>query len=83
MSNKPILQVKGFSKTFDLHEQDKVIPSSSDVHLEAFAGELTALIGPTGAGKSSVLKGIYRTYLPTSGKILYRSANDHLVDFDL
>lgn len=70
----PVLQVEGYSKHFQLHEQNKSIPSSRNVSFTVNAGELTALIGPTGAGKSSVLKGIYRSYLPSAGRILYRDA---------
>lgn len=75
MTAEPILSVEGFSKHFELHEQAKTIPSSSNVIFDVYAGKLTALIGPTGAGKSSVLKGIYRTYLPSSGRITYHAAN--------
>lgn len=74
MSDSPILQVRGYSKQFTLHEQGSVIPASQNVNLDVFSGKLTALVGPTGAGKSSVLKGIFRTYLPTQGHILYRTA---------
>ena len=74
MASLPILQVEGYGKHFQLHEQNKLIPSSHDVSLTVHAGRLTALVGPTGAGKSSVLKGIYRTYLPSAGRILYRDA---------
>jgi alpha-D-ribose 1-methylphosphonate 5-triphosphate synthase subunit PhnL len=63
-----------------LHEQHKLIPSSDNVNLEVFPGELTALIGPTGAGKSTVLKGIYRTYLPSSGRLLFRTIQNVEVD---
>jgi len=80
MTLKSILKVEGFSKSFTLHEQGKLIPSSSDVNFEVFPGRLTALIGPTGAGKSTVLKGVYRTYIPSSGRILYRSENGNTVD---
>lgn len=80
MIARPILKVENFSKSFILHEQGLVIPSSHSVNMEAFAGRLTALIGPTGAGKSTVVKGIYRTYLPDSGKILYRTSSEHVVD---
>jgi len=76
----PILQVEGYGKHFQLHEQNKLIPSSHNVGFSVRAGELTALIGPTGAGKSSVLKGIYRTYLPSAGRILYRDALGHELD---
>lgn len=75
-----ILDVKNYSKSFYLHEQNKVIPSSHDVSFQVYAGQLTALIGPTGAGKSSILKGIYRTYLPTTGHIFYHSAQDGCID---
>ena len=77
----PILQVEGYGKHFQLHEQSKLIPSSHNVSFSVRRGELTALIGPTGAGKSSVLKGIYRTYLPSAGRILYRTVQGQ--EFDL
>jgi len=76
----PILRVENYSKYFELHEQDKIIPSSHNVNLEVFQGQLTALIGPTGAGKSTVLKGIYRTYLPSSGRLLFRTKEGVEID---
>jgi alpha-D-ribose 1-methylphosphonate 5-triphosphate synthase subunit PhnL len=76
----PVLQVQGYSKYFELHEQGKIIPSSTNVNLDVYAGKLTALVGQTGAGKSTVLKGIYRSYLPSSGRLLYRTAQQHLID---
>ena len=80
MNETPILRVEGYSKHFELHEQGKIIPSSCDVNLNVYSGQLTALIGATGAGKSTVLKGIYRTYLPTSGRLIYRTASGHEID---
>lgn len=80
MSVEPILRVENFCKHFVLHEQDKVIPSSHNVNLKVYPGRLTALIGPTGAGKSTVLNGIYRTYLASSGRILYQTAAGREVD---
>jgi alpha-D-ribose 1-methylphosphonate 5-triphosphate synthase subunit PhnL len=80
MNENPILRVEAYSKHFELHEQGKIIPSSSNVNLDVYCGRLTALIGPTGAGKSTVLKGIYRTYLPSSGRLLYRNTAGHEVD---
>lgn len=79
----PILQVDGYAKHFQLHEQGKLIPSSCNVCFSVRTGQLTALIGPTGAGKSSVLKGIYRSYLPSAGRILYRNAMGHELDLAL
>lgn len=79
----PILQVEGYGKHFQLHEQNKLIPSSHNVSFTVREGELTAMTGPTGSGKSSVLKGIYRTYLPSAGRILYRDARGHELDLAL
>ncbi len=75
-----ILEVRNFSKCFYLHEQGQTIPSGQDVELNVYPGRLTALVGRTGAGKSSILKGIYRSYLPSSGTILYRCGNGEIVD---
>jgi alpha-D-ribose 1-methylphosphonate 5-triphosphate synthase subunit PhnL len=78
--NTPILTIENYAKTFHLHERNKFIPSASRVNLSVYPGKLTALIGPTGAGKSSVLKGVYRTYLPSAGRILFRTAVGEVVD---
>ena len=83
MIRKPLLRVENLSKTFFLHEQNKVIPSSSQVNLSVYSGRLTALIGPTGAGKSSVLKSIFRTYLPSSGRLLYETTAGATLDLAL
>ncbi|MDP3839909.1 MAG: phosphonate C-P lyase system protein PhnL [Methylococcales bacterium] len=80
MTSKALLTVENLSKTFFLHEQNKVIPSSSHVNLSVYSGKLTALIGATGVGKSSVLKSIYRTYLPSSGRLLYETATGEILD---
>lgn len=79
-ANDCVLRVQRYAKQFVLHEQGKIIPSSQNVELSVYQGQLTALIGPTGSGKSSVLKGIYRTYLPTYGRVLYQAANGHEYD---
>lgn len=36
-------------------------------------GKFLGISGPSGIGKSTILKCIYRTYLPSSGSILYES----------
>lgn len=76
----PILEINGLGKHFTLHEQGVQIPSCSHVNLTATTGELTALVGPTGAGKSSVLKCVYRTYLPSSGSILFTQEDGSTID---
>lgn len=78
--HQSILKVEKLTKTFYLYDQDTSIPSCADINLEVKRGALTAIVGPTGAGKSSVLKCIYRTYLPSSGSILYQDAGDRIID---
>lgn len=80
MNPHAILEVKDYAKTFTLHEQGKTLPSSSAVNLCVYPGKLTALIGPTGAGKSTVLKGIYRTYLPSAGQLWFRTSTGEVLD---
>lgn len=80
ISETPILEITGLAKQFSLHEQNETVPSCSGVELTAYPGHLTALTGPTGVGKSSVLKCIYRTYLPSGGIINFRKADGEIVD---
>ena len=44
---------------------------SSGLDLEVEAGETVALVGPSGAGKTSVLQLLMRFYDPTAGRILF------------
>ncbi len=75
-----ILDVQDLCKTFQLHEQDQTIPSCHGVNLQVYPGQLTALVGPTGAGKSSVLKCIYRTYLASQGAIWFTQRDGIEID---
>ena len=75
-----LLRVENLAKHFHLHEQNKRIPSCSNVAFDVYPGKLTALVGPTGVGKSSVLKCIYRSYLPSSGTMLFRTEQDETID---
>jgi alpha-D-ribose 1-methylphosphonate 5-triphosphate synthase subunit PhnL len=76
-----MLAVHNLGKHFVMHIRGGVrIPSFSGVSFEARPGALLALTGPSGTGKSSLLKCIYRTYLPSSGRILYRRANGEEID---
>ncbi|AET61057.1 ABC transporter-like protein [Paenibacillus terrae HPL-003] len=43
-------------------------------------GEFLGIKGTSGVGKSSILKCIYRTYLPSSGAILFRSSRYGEID---
>jgi alpha-D-ribose 1-methylphosphonate 5-triphosphate synthase subunit PhnL len=50
------------------------------VDLEVHAGEHVALAGSSGAGKSSLLKCIYRTYEPSSGKVELRISSGATIE---
>lgn len=80
MTISPLLKIEKLSKSFYMHEQKKEVPSARDIFFNVYSGRLTAIVGPTGSGKSSILKTIYRTYLPGSGRILYQTAAGKTVD---
>jgi alpha-D-ribose 1-methylphosphonate 5-triphosphate synthase subunit PhnL len=75
-----ILRASGLTKRFYLHDQQREIPSTFAVDLALRPGELLAITGPSGAGKSSLLKCIWRTYLPSGGRILLREASGAVTD---
>jgi alpha-D-ribose 1-methylphosphonate 5-triphosphate synthase subunit PhnL len=78
--NPWILKADKLDKHFFLHEQGREIPSTFQVDLELRPGELLAITGPSGAGKSSLLKCIWRTYLPTGGRLWLREASGTVTD---
>lgn len=69
----PILHVEGLAKTFVMHLQDGVaLPVVEGVTFEVAAGECVVLGGPSGSGKSSVLKMVAGTYGASAGAIRVR-----------
>tara|TARA_R110000824_G_scaffold45290_1_gene131084 strand:- start:938 stop:1639 length:702 start_codon:yes stop_codon:yes gene_type:complete len=67
----PVIRIEGLSKSFVLHNQGGVeLPVFRDIDLEVFAGECLALHGPSGTGKSSLIRLIYGNYLCPQGRIL-------------
>jgi alpha-D-ribose 1-methylphosphonate 5-triphosphate synthase subunit PhnL len=76
-----MLCLNNVSKIFTMHIRGGlIIRSFEKVSFETRAGSLLALTGPSGIGKSSLLKCIYRSYLPTSGQILYTSQAGDTID---
>jgi ABC-type multidrug transport system fused ATPase/permease subunit len=51
------------------------VPVLKDIHFEAAPGQTVALVGPTGAGKSSVINLVSRFYEPQQGRILIDGCN--------
>ncbi len=69
-----MLRVNDLIKIFNVHILgDKVIKGCNSVSFSVPKGCFLGLSGPSGVGKSSILKCIYRTYLPTSGEVWYDS----------
>ena len=69
-----LLSVRNLGKRFKIHALNgKTIQGFADVSFDLAQGGALALSGPSGSGKSSVLKCIYRTYIPTTGCLQYHS----------
>ncbi|MEF2783195.1 phosphonate C-P lyase system protein PhnL [Erysipelotrichaceae bacterium HCN-30851] len=69
-----LLIIEDLTKTFTMHITNKVIHACDHISLQLNAGEFVGITGKSGSGKSTILKGIYRTNLPQEGRILYHSA---------
>ncbi|WP_042161383.1 phosphonate C-P lyase system protein PhnL [Paenibacillus gorillae] len=75
-----LLSIEHLSKSFTLHNLEKHISAAEDVSLYLKGGEFVGITGKSGSGKSTVLKCIYRTYLPNSGHIWYQSERFGRID---
>ena len=72
-----MIRVEALSKTFVLHLQaGTMIPVFDQLALEVSAGECVALNGPSGVGKSTLLRSLYGNYLPDRGKVMVRHQGD-------
>ena len=82
----PLLSVQGLVKRFglalspDADAEIRIVPALAGVDLEVSAGEHVVIAGPSGSGKSSLLRCVFRTYLPTGGRMLFRTAAGTVVD---
>jgi alpha-D-ribose 1-methylphosphonate 5-triphosphate synthase subunit PhnL len=76
-----MLQMKQVSKRFTLHHQNGAeLHVLDQVDLSVGPGECVVLDGPSGMGKSTLLKLIYANYRATSGQIEVRQANGRVLD---
>lgn len=75
-----ILEIRDLTKNFYLHHVEREIKSCSDISFTLEQGEFIGIVGLSGAGKSTIMKCINRTYLPMQGSILYDSAAFGTID---
>ena len=70
-STEDLLVVEGLDKSFTLHLHGGVrLPVVSKVAFTVARGECVVLGGPSGVGKSSILKIVFGNYRPDAGRIL-------------
>ncbi|HEX2018551.1 MAG TPA: ATP-binding cassette domain-containing protein, partial [Aurantimonas sp.] len=77
--SRPILAVRDVAKTFTMHLRVGLrLPVVAGASFTVGAGECVVLGGPSGVGKSSILRMVYGNYAVDSGQILIRDpGNGH------
>ena len=67
------IEIRGLSKSFTLHTQGgAVLQVLEGLDLAVEFGRCLALVGPSGTGKSTLLRTLYANYKPQAGRILVR-----------
>jgi alpha-D-ribose 1-methylphosphonate 5-triphosphate synthase subunit PhnL len=70
-----VIRAEGLAKTFLMHLRGGArIHAFRDVSFTVSPGEFLGIRGPSGSGKSSLLKCLYRTYQASEGAIWYTDA---------
>lgn len=72
-----MLRTEGLAKGFTLYLRGGVrIPVLANVGLSVHAGECVVLSGPSGAGKTTLMRSLYGNYRTDGGHILIRHRSD-------
>jgi len=75
------LLVKNLSKEFTVYTRGGLkINGYENINFELQRGEFLSLYGPSGLGKSSILKALFRTYTTTRGEIIFEKQNGEITD---
>ena len=69
----PVLEIKNLSKSFTIHALGRHIDACREVNISLGSGDFVGITGKSGSGKSTILKLIYRSYLPEKGEAWYDS----------
>jgi alpha-D-ribose 1-methylphosphonate 5-triphosphate synthase subunit PhnL len=79
--NTNVIRCEALSKTFLMHMRGGTrIEAFRDVSFTLAEGQFLGVSGPSGSGKSSLLKCLYLTYLPSSGAIWYTDSRSETRD---
>ncbi len=82
---EPVIKIRELNKSFS--GPDGQLHVLKDITLEVYKGEMAAIMGPSGVGKSTLLHMLGALDRPTSGEIFYEGRNifslknDALSDF--
>lgn len=69
-----------FNHVYFKYEQDEEVYTLKDVHFSVQPGQTVALVGPTGAGKTTILQLIARFYDVVMGEVLFDGVNVQQID---
>lgn len=70
---EPLITVKNLNKTFTA--PGRALKVLKDITFDVYPGEMVALMGPSGVGKSTLLHILGTLDRPTSGKVFYEGRN--------
>ena len=77
-----LLKVNNLAKEYQNRSgnQGRKVAALNDISFELQVGEIVALVGATGCGKSTLAKVITRFFKPDSGEIFYDGEEIHAID---
>ena len=70
------------SSDVSFQHQSASSPAVSDISFEVRRGETIAFVGPSGAGKTTLVKLLVGLYQPAAGRILYNGLSSTEIDLD-
>lgn len=76
--NSPLVSVRGLSRSFETAQEER-LHVLNDINLDIAEGELVAIVGESGTGKSTLLHLLGALDRPDTGTVKYRGRNifDH------